>query len=132
MGWRNGLQSLHQTQLRTRPKVRVHVRALLRAMAKLGLDRLVRVTVRDGLARDRMPAKRVMTQRSEPSCPLDGHHGALVAADIARERPVLGEQELRAGGPLAHVATDCTEDVLGELEDVGLVVFSRRQGRARD
>jgi hypothetical protein len=33
---------------------------------------------------------------------------------------------------LAHVPTDCTEDVLGELEDVGLVVFSRRQGRARD
>jgi hypothetical protein len=52
-------------------------------MAELGLNCLDRVTVRDGLARDRTPAKRVMTQRSEPSCPLDGHHGAFVAVDIA-------------------------------------------------
>lgn len=34
------------------------MRALLGAMTKLGLDRLVRVTVRDGLARHRMSAER--------------------------------------------------------------------------
>jgi hypothetical protein len=47
--------------------VRVHVRALLGSMPELGLNCLDRVTVGDGLARDRMPTKRVMTQRSELS-----------------------------------------------------------------
>ena len=60
-----------------RAKVRVHVRALLGSMPELGLNCLDRVTVGDGLARYRMPTKRVMTQRSERSCSLHGHHGAL-------------------------------------------------------
>ena len=108
-----------------RAKVRVHVRALLGSMAELGLNCLDRVTIRDGLARDRMPSKRVMTQRSEPEGSLHGHHGSLVAVDVARERPILREQELRAGVPLAHVPADRSDDVLGELEDVGLVVLAR-------
>lgn len=45
--------------------MRVQVRALLGAMAELGLGCLDRVTVRDGLACHRMPTKPVMAQRSK-------------------------------------------------------------------
>ena len=52
--------------------MRVHVRALLGAMAQLGLDCLDRVTVRDGLACHRMPTKRVMAQAVEDRAPSVG------------------------------------------------------------
>jgi hypothetical protein len=44
-----------------RAEVRVHVRGLLGAMAELGLNCLDGVSVHDGLARDRVPTRRVMT-----------------------------------------------------------------------
>jgi hypothetical protein len=91
MRCRSGLQCLHQTQLCTRSKVRVHVRALFGAMTELCLHCLDRMPAGDRLACDRVAPEGMVTQGSKPECPLHGHHGPLVAVDVAREGPVLGE-----------------------------------------
>ena len=67
IGWHKRRQRLDQTSLCTRSKVRVHLRALLGAMPELRSHSLDRVAGGDGLTRDRVPAERVVAERSKPN-----------------------------------------------------------------
>ena len=60
MRWRGGRQRLDLTQLCTRSKVRVHVRALLGSMPELCVHGLDGVPVGDRLAGDRVAPKGVV------------------------------------------------------------------------
>jgi len=67
MRWRERRRRLDQTSLCTRSKVRVHVRTLLGAVPELRSHGLDRVAGGDGLTRDRVPAERVVAERSKPN-----------------------------------------------------------------
>jgi len=121
------LQSLHQTQLRARSKVRVDVRTLLGTVSELRLYRLDGVPAGHRLACHRVAAERMVAERSKPERLLDGDHRAFVAVDVTRKGPVLAEQELRAGVSLPDMPADRVEDVLGHVERIRLVVLARDQ-----
>src|ERR1700690_308494 len=77
------LQRLDQSPLRTRPKVRVLVRALLGAVTELRLHGLDRSAARDRLARHRVPPHLVMAERSKAELALHELEGPDVAVDVA-------------------------------------------------
>ncbi len=124
MRCRSGLQCFDQTQLCTRSKMRVDVRALLGTMSELRLHRLDGVATRHRLACDRVAPKGMVAEGSKPERLLHGDHGPLVAVDVAGKAPVLAEQELWARVSLTGMPADGVENILGQIEDIGLVVLA--------
>ncbi len=119
------LQSLHQTQLRARSKVRVDVRTLLRAMSELRLYRLDGVPARHRLACDRVAPEGVVTEGPKSKCSLDDEHRAFLAVDVTRKGSVPAEQELGARVALSDVPADRVEDILRHVQRVRLLVLAR-------
>ena len=103
---------LHQTQLRTRSKVRLQLRALLGAMTELCLHGLDGVPDCHRLACDRVASKRMVAEWSKPERLLDGDHRAFVAVDVTRKGPVLAAQELKTGPFLPDMPAPVVETLV--------------------
>ena len=91
--------------------MRVLVRALLGAMAELGLHRLHGLAACDRLARHRMPPHLVMAEHAETELLLHELERPDVAVDVAREGVGLREEKLGTAVPRADVPIHVGQDV---------------------
>src|SRR5687768_13056662 len=111
-------QRFDDPELRPRPEVRVPMRARLRAVPELGLDRLDRLARRRGLARDGVTADRVMAQQTQPERALYPFERIAVRVQVRRELAVLREEELLPCVALIDMPANRREHVLGDVERV--------------